>query len=67
MSLIIDIINIIWGILEGVLQQVFVVLPENAFLTVRNPLLEFTFNSPSDSDTDLPLVIQHFLRYFLGS
>ena len=25
-------------------------------------LLEFKFNVPSDSDADLPLVIQHFLR-----
>ena len=44
-----------------------VVLPENVFLVVHNPLLEFMFNSPSDSDTDLPLVIHHFLRYFSES
>ena len=44
-----------------------VALPENVCLVVRDPLLEFVFNSPSDSDADLPLVIQHFLRDFLES
>ena len=36
-------------------------------LTVRNPLLGFVFNAPSDSDTDLFLVTQHLLRDLLES
>ena len=31
-------------------------------MVVRDPLLESMFNAPSDSDGDLPLAIQNFLR-----
>ena len=44
-----------------------VALPENVCLVVRDPLLEFMFNTPSDSDGDLPLAIQDFMRDFLES
>ena len=44
----------------------FIVLLGNIFLTVYNHLLEFVFNALSDSDANLPLVIQHFLRDFLN-
>ena len=44
-----------------------IALLENVFLIIRDPLLEFMFNALSDSDVNLPLVIQHFLRDFLES
>ena len=44
-----------------------VALPENVCLVVRDPLLEFMFNALSDSDGDLPLAIQDFMRDFLES
>ena len=42
-------------------------LPENVCLVAHDPLLEFMFNSLSDSDGDLPLAIQDFMRDFLES
>ena len=35
-------------------------LPENVCLIVRDPLLEFMSNAPSDPDGDLSLAIQKF-------
>ena len=35
-------------------------------LNVCNPLLGFTFNAPSDSDGDLPLIYSALLERFLG-
>ena len=40
---------------------------ENVCLVVHAPLLEFMFNALSDSDGDMPLVIQDFTRDFLES
>ena len=42
-------------------------LPEDVCLIVHDSLLELMSNAPSESDGDLSLVVQRFLRDFMES